>query len=307
MKDITITALNYAQWLTQATQQLNATGMAESPRLDSQLLLQHVTQRNRTFILAFAETELTSAELRQLNVLLQRRMNGEPIAYILGEKEFWSLKLEVSAETLIPRPDTEILVEMALQLAQQRLASSYCGHELSILDLGTGTGAIALALTSELKPLLARQGKTLLVTGVDVEHGAVALAQRNAVRNGMNEVRFLYSDWFTQVNQKFDIIVSNPPYIESTDEHLLCGDVRFEPRSALVALEQGYADLRYIIETAPAYLKPHGWLLLEHGWQQAEKVRSLFQKKDWQHIETIKDYGDNERVTLAQSMIHIMQ
>ncbi|MGR6981108.1 peptide chain release factor N(5)-glutamine methyltransferase [Testudinibacter sp. P27/CKL/0425] len=289
--------MTYQQWLEQA---LTLLANAESPRIDSQLLLQRVTGKSRAAILAFGETVLTASEQQQLTALLQRRIDGEPMAYIFGEKAFWSLSLEVSPETLIPRPDTEILVERALAIVEQRLASPHFDGELAILDLGTGTGAIALALASELKPRLAKCGGRLKVLGVDFVAGAVTLARRNGVRNRLPEVEFAQSDWFSQIGaQKFDIIVSNPPYIDPLDQHLSQGDLRFEPHSALVANENGYADLRRIIEQAPQYLKPQGWLSLEHGWQQGQQVRSLFQQYDWQHIETVNDYGNNERVSLA--------
>lgn len=283
--------MTYQQWLEFAQAQLNH---IESAKLDAQLLLQQVAQRSRASIMAFGETELTAEQQQQLTALLQRRMNGEPMAHILGEKEFWSLSLKVSPHTLIPRPDTEVLVEKACSLIATDLAQSAV-KPYRILDLGTGTGAIALALAKEF-------GEAVLVVGVDKVAQAVALAQENQVKNQITNVTFLQSDWFGELDQNcvFDMIVSNPPYIDEQDEHLFQGDVRFEPHSALVADDNGYADLNWIICKAGEYLKPHGWLLLEHGWQQGQKVRSLFQKYHWQAIETINDYGDNERVTLAR-------
>ena len=232
----------------------------------------------------------------KLTALLDRRLKGEPIAYILGEKEFWSLPLNVSEGTLIPRPDTEILVEKALQIALEKLEEN--PPHFRILDLGTGTGAIALALASELFPICQKKAMQLDVIGVDLMPEVVKLAQSNAEKNKL-KVQFLQSRWFEHVEGQFDIIVSNPPYIDETDEHLFQGDVRFEPRSALVAGENGLADLRHLIECATVHLKDNGYLLLEHGWKQGEEVRSIFWQNHWQGVATIRDYGDNERVTLG--------
>ena len=284
--------MNYADWLAYASQFLSQ-NLKNDPHLnaglDADWLLKSAVQKSKSQIMAFSDTQLDEKTLQNLTALLTRRAAGEPIAYILGETEFWSLNLEVSPHTLIPRPDTEILVEQALA----RIPSKDC---VAILDLGTGTGAIALSLAKELK----KCGQKYRILGVDLMPEAVALAQRNAVRNRLTDVEFCRSSWFDNVNGKFDLIVSNPPYIDPNDEHLKQGDVRFEPLSALIAEEQGYADLRHIIERAPHYLNPQGWLLLEHGWQQGEKVRSIFDENLWEKVATVKDYGDNERVTLAK-------
>ncbi|EDJ87849.1 HemK [Haemophilus influenzae 22.1-21] len=260
------------------------------------MLLQYATGKPRTQILAFDDTEIDEKVRLKLTALLDRRLKGEPIAYILGEKEFWSLPLNVSKGTLIPRPDTEVLVEKALQISLEKLEQN--PPHFRILDLGTGTGAIALALASELFSICQKRQISLEIIGVDLMPDVVALAQSNAERNQLN-VQFLQSRWFDNITGKFDLIVSNPPYIDVQDEHLHQGDVRFEPLSALVANDAGYADLRYIIESAPNYLNFNGTLLLEHGWQQGEKVRSIFQENHWEMVETVRDYGDNERVTLG--------
>lgn len=288
--------MNYQQWLQHAAQALNQVNPAENGKTDAQVLLQFVTQKSRAFILAFGETQLDEKTQEKLTALLSRRLQGEPIAYLLGEKEFWSLPLNVSKGTLIPRPDTEILVEKALQIALEKLQKN--PPHLRILDLGTGTGAIALALASELSSICQKRQISLEIIGVDLMPDVVALAQFNAERNKLN-VKFLQSRWFENITGKFDLIVSNPPYIDAQDEHLRQGDVRFEPLSALVANDTGYADLRHIIELAPSYLNSNGVLLLEHGWQQGEKVRSIFQENHWEMVETVRDYGDNERVTLG--------
>jgi len=288
--------MNYKEWLAQAIEDLAQKNPTENSKIDALVLLQHATGKSRTQILAFDDTEIDEKVRLKLTALLDRRLKGEPIAYILGEKEFWSLPLNVSKGTLIPRPDTEILVEKALQIALEKLQEN--PPHFRILDLGTGTGAIALALASELSSICQKQPISLEIIGVDLIPDVVALAQFNAERNKLN-VQFLQSRWFENITGQFDLIVSNPPYIDAQDEHLRQGDVRFEPLSALVANDAGYADLRHIIELAPSYLNSNGVLLLEHGWQQGEKVRSIFQENHWEMVETVRDYGDNERVTLG--------
>ena len=288
--------MTYQQWLADAVQALNQINPTENSKVDALVLLQHATGKSRTQILAFDETEIDEKVRLKLTALLDRRLKGEPIAYILGEKEFWSLPLNVSEGTLIPRPDTEILVEKAFQIALEKLEENPL--HFRILDLGTGTGAIALALASELSLICQKKAIQLDVIGVDLMPEVVKLAQSNAEKNQL-DVQFLQSRWFEHVEGQFDIIVSNPPYIDETDEHLSQGDVRFEPRSALVAGENGLADLRHIIEQSPRYLKDSGYLLLEHGWKQGEEVRSIFWQNHWQGVATIRDYGDNERVTLG--------
>lgn len=274
--------MDFTRWLKQAVGRLAA---SDSPKRDAEILLGHVTGRSRTYILAFGETLLDEQTLAQLDALLIRREKGEPVAYLVGEREFWSLPLSVSPATLIPRPDTECLVEQALL----RLNA----QPLRVLDLGTGTGAIALAIASE-RP-------DCEVIGVDLQPDAVALARYNASKLAINNAQFLQGSWFTPVNgQRFAVIVSNPPYIDAADPHLGQGDVRFEPASALVADNHGLADIELIVEQAPQYLEPQGWLLLEHGWEQGEAVRNILLGVGFNVVETIKDYGDNDRVTLGQ-------
>jgi len=276
--------MEYQQWLREAVSQLQT---SESPRRDAEILLGFVTGKARTFILAFGETPLTGEQQAQLAALLARRVRGEPVAHLIGEREFWSLPLFVSPATLIPRPDTECLVEQALA----RLPAAPC----RILDLGTGTGAIALALASE-RP-------DCQVIAVDLIPDAVALAQRNADHLGIRNIEIVQSRWFSALEgQTFSLIVSNPPYIDAQDPHLAQGDVRFEPLSALVAADNGLADLHTLIKEAPRYLLPQGWLLLEHGWQQGAAVREIFARYGWQQVETCRDYGDNERLTLGRRL-----
>ncbi|WP_317178905.1 peptide chain release factor N(5)-glutamine methyltransferase [Lelliottia amnigena] len=274
--------MDFQHWLRVAIGELSE---SESPRRDAEILLEHVTGKARTFILAFGETALTAEQHAQLSALLSRRKAGEPVAHLTGEREFWSLPLYVSAATLIPRPDTECLVEHALA----RLPATAC----RILDLGTGTGAIALALASE-RP-------DCQVTAVDVMPDAVALALRNVARLGFNNVKIQQSSWFDAlVGQQFDMIVSNPPYIDERDPHLSQGDVRFEPLTALVAAEEGLADIAHIVTVSRQYLTAGGWLLIEHGWTQAEAVRSLFTQAGYERVETCQDYGGNDRLTLGK-------
>lgn len=274
--------MNYQQWLHQAALQLIE---SDSPKRDAEILLGHVTQRARTYLIAFNEIELTDTQLEQLSQLLSRRSKGEPIAYLIGEREFWSLPLKVSPATLIPRPDTECLVEKALELLPANSAQ--------LLDLGTGTGAIALAIASE--------RSDCHIIGVDVQPDAVVLAQENATNLALTNTKFIESCWFSSLSgYQFDMIISNPPYIDEDDEHIHQGDVRFEPLSALVAADKGFADIDNIISNACHYLTDKGWLLIEHGWQQGERVRNIFVDKGYCCVETFRDYGGNERVTVGR-------
>lgn len=274
--------MNYQQWLHQAALQLI---QSDSPKRDAEILLGHVTQRARTYLIAFNETELTDTQLEQLSQLLSRRIKGEPIAYLVGEREFWSLALKVSPATLIPRPDTECLVEKALELLP--------AYSAQLLDLGTGTGAITLAIASE--------RRDCHIIGVDIQPDAVALAQENATNLALTNTEFIESCWFSSLSgYQFDMIISNPPYIDEDDEHIHQGDVRFEPLSALVAADKGFADIENIINNAYQYLIDKGWLLIEHGWQQGERVRNIFVDKGYCCVETFRDYGGNERVTVGR-------
>jgi len=274
--------MRFDQWLKQAIERLSN---GESPKRDAEILLGFVTGKTRSYILAFGETVLSPEQAQQLEHLLARRERGEPVAYLVGEREFWSLPLEVSSATLIPRPDTECLVEKALSL----LPATAC----RVLDLGTGTGAIALALASE------RSDSQFI--GVDYSADAAALAQRNATRLNLTNASFVTGSWFEPVaGQQFALIASNPPYIDEADPHLSQGDVRFEPASALVASEQGLADLRHIVEYAPDHLIHEGWLIMEHGWQQGEAVRQLLTARGFAQVATQKDYGNNDRISFGQ-------
>ncbi len=266
-------------WLTQARAGLEA--VSDSARLDAELLLAHTLQQSRTWLYTWNDKALSAEQQQTAAQLLQRRLRGEPVAYILGQRDFWSLSLVVAPSTLIPRADTETLIEWALELP---LAANS-----RVLDLGTGTGAIALALASE-QP-------SWQVRGVDVQPQAVALAEENARRNHLERVTFQQSDWFTAVQGRFDLVVSNPPYIDEADPHLGQGDVRFEPRTALVAGNHGLSDLALIIDRAPDFLQPDGWLLVEHGWQQAEAVCELLSARGFSAVENRRDLGGQPRIS----------
>lgn len=258
---------------------------SDTARLDLEVLLGHVLQKPRTWLYTWPEHELSESAQQQFDRILERRAHGEPVAHLVGKREFWSLPLKVDASTLIPRPETELLVEVALELCPQPRAQ--------VLDLGTGTGAIALALASE------RPGWQIVAAEKSPE--AVALAEENRAALGLGNVQVLRSDWFAQVPaQQFDLIVSNPPYIDAADPHLAEGDVRFEPRSALVAGRSGLADIEQIAGEALAYLAPEGWLVVEHGWQQAGPVRELFARAGLRQVSSRNDYAGRERLTLGR-------
>jgi len=256
-----------------------------TPRLDAELLLAHVLGKSRSYLHTWPERELDAQQLECYQAALSRRQAGEPVAYILGQQGFWSLELEVASHTLIPRPDTELLVETVLALLPATPAA--------LLDLGTGTGAIALALASE-RP-------AWRLTGVDRVPDAVALAERNRARLNLNNASFSESHWFSALaGQRYQLIVSNPPYIAADDRHLAEGDVRFEPSSALVAGADGLDDIRLIIAQAPEYLEAGGWLLLEHGFDQAAAVRELLSARGFSAVESRRDLGGHERISLGR-------
>ena len=248
------------------------------------LLLATINQA-RTYLFTWPEKELADEQQAQFLSFIEQRRQGKPVAHITQYREFWSLNFKVSPATLIPRPDTETLVEFALDKATSKQGK--------LLDLGTGTGAIALSLASELPDWQ--------VTAVDYQLDAVLLANDNKSQLGITNAEILQSNWFSALaGEKFDLIVSNPPYIDPQDPHLQQGDVRFEPLSALIAEKQGMADLEFIITKSREFLNESGWLLLEHGYDQGQLVRDFFAKMAYKVITTEKDLGGNDRVTLAQ-------
>ncbi len=269
----------------------------DEAKLEAQLLLQFVLTVDHAWLIAHATDAISDQHKLQFLKLIQRRSKGEPIAYILGEREFYGLPFKVSEDTLIPRSDTEALVEIALE----KLDSCSHGNDgVSVLDLGTGTGAIALAIAHSLPEAY--------VTAVDASEKALAVAQENAERLEIEQVEFIHSDWFEGlVGHRFDVIVSNPPYIEENDQHLNQGDLRFEPISALASGEDGLDDIRLILADCLAFLKPQGWVMLEHGYKQAEAVQQLMAETGLVEVDTIKDFGGNDRVTIGKNPLIVSQ
>lgn len=268
--------------------QLLAYRLPNSPtaKLDIELLLAKALDKPTSYLYTWPEKEVDEASCKLFYEYVARREQGEPVAYILGQQGFWSLDLQVSPHTLIPRADTETLVEIVLQ----HIAS---GEALNVLDLGTGTGAIALAIASE------RPNSHVL--GVDFIPEAVTLANHNQQVLKITNTTFLVSHWFSALaDRTFDIIVSNPPYIADNDVHLMQDDVRFEPKTALVSGKDGMDDIAYIIQHAPSHLASKGWLFFEHGYQQAETVRALLKEQGFISINTYQDLGHNDRVTGGQ-------
>jgi len=264
-------------------------------RIEVQILLQTVLNVNRAYLLTHPERVLSEDEFSRYSGLLDRRLNGEPIAYILGVREFYGLDFKVTPATLIPRPDTELLVELALQKIPRPLAGEGVrqdGRRYRVLDMGTGSGAIALAIAHE-RP-------EAQVVAVDASEAALLVATENAKQLQTGNVRLLHSDWFSVLaDERFDLIVSNPPYIESDDEHLSLGDVRFEPRTALASGGDGLDDIRRILGEAKKHLESGGWLMFEHGYNQALQVRELMRDAGFNEVTSAHDLSGIERVTLG--------
>ncbi|UYC11338.1 peptide chain release factor N(5)-glutamine methyltransferase [Xanthomonas sp. CFBP 8445] len=255
-------------------------------RGDAEALLLHALQRDRAWLFAHAREPLAEAVVAGFQALLARRAQGEPVAYLTGRRGFWTLDLAVGPATLIPRADTERLVELALE----RLDAA---PGRRVADLGTGSGAIALALASE-RP-------QAQVTATDLSAAALAVAQANARAHGLDNVAFVHGAWLAPLaGQRFDLIASNPPYIAADDPHLQQGDLRYEPASALASGPDGLDDLRRIVADAPPHLLPGGWLLLEHGWDQGPAVRALLEAAGFVEVATHQDLEARDRVTLGQ-------
>jgi len=262
---------------------------SDTPALDAEILLCHVLGKERVYLYTWPEKELEPCQLSEFEALLARRQKGEPVAYITGLREFWSLPLKVNESTLIPRPDTERLVEVALDAFSN---SIYLYTPLNVVDLGTGTGAIALALASECPDWK--------VMGVDQSEDAVNLAKENAQLNHLERVQFQVGSWCEDLPHNcFDLIISNPPYIVEADPHLSQGDVRFEPLSALVSPENGLLDIVQIARQSSLCLKSNGWLMVEHGFEQASAVRQIFKGYGYSAVSSYQDLSGNDRVTVA--------
>jgi release factor glutamine methyltransferase len=279
-------AMQIADAVKHAQQQLVE---SDSARLDAEILLCSVINCERTYLYTHPEQTLSSSEINSFNELIALRTEGHPIAHLITKKEFWSIPLQVTPDTLIPRPETEVLVEAALNRIPK--TSSY-----SILELGTGSGAISIALASE-RPLIN-------ITATDIKEGALKVARANAESHKLNNITFEKADWFDIKNiSTYDLIISNPPYISNDDPHLKQGDVRFEPESALISGKEGLDDLNIIITGAKKYLNTNGWLLLEHGYQQGNAVRQLLQENNFSTISTLKDYSNLDRVSAGQCLL----
>jgi release factor glutamine methyltransferase len=264
---------------------LRLTG-GDSPQLDAELLLGHVLGQDRSHLRAHPEATLDAAQAHRYAELVEDRRRGEPIAYLTGKREFWSLSLKVTPATLIPRPETELLVEQALALIA-------ADADWDILDLGTGSGAIAL--------VIAKERPRCRIAAVDISAAALEVARDNAQRLGIGNAEFLQGDWFSPVQERhFQVIVSNPPYVGIGDPHLAQGDLRFEPAQALSSGHDGLQDIRRIVADAASYLHVGGHLLLEHGYGQAEAVRGLMQAAGFTDARSVRDLGGHERVSLAR-------
>ncbi|MGD8741901.1 MAG: peptide chain release factor N(5)-glutamine methyltransferase [Granulosicoccaceae bacterium] len=271
--------------LNAASTELDA--VSDSPRLDAECLLAHALGKPRSYLMTWPENQPDKQALQTFNALLARRLAGEPVAHLTGQREFWSLDLQISADTLIPRPDTETLVEAALAIIP-------AGATWRIADLGTGSGAIALAIASE-RPRCE-------VTACDLSVAALEIATANRDRLGLHNVTLLHSRWYSAFtdNDRFELIVSNPPYIAENDPHLARGDVRFEPGLALVSGPDGLDAIRSIISGAPRHLQAGGRLMLEHGLEQGNAVRELMQQAGFTQVTTLTDLEGRERVTWGQ-------
>jgi release factor glutamine methyltransferase len=253
----------------------------DTPRLDAEVLLAHVLGKQRTYLRAWPEYQLTAAELSLFKQLLRRRMQGEPLAYLLGYREFWSLELALNSATLIPRAETEVLVEAAL--------TQFDGKPIRALDLGTGSGAVALALASE-RP-------AWHIDAVDIEPECVAATRGNAALHKLVNVHCIESDWCRSLSGSYSLIVANPPYIDPADSHLMQGDLRFEPRQALVAADRGLAAIKQIVPQALVRLAPGGWLMLEHGYDQRAACARVFAGAGYVEVGCLQDLAGHDRVT----------
>lgn len=260
---------------------------SDSARLDAEVLLAHALDKQRSYLYSYPEQTLSADTLKIFTALIEKRRQGTPIAYLTGQKEFWSLTLTVNETTLIPRPETELLVEQALKRIP-------VNESLTIADLGTGSGAIAIAIASE-RP-------DCSVIASDRQYASILLARQNAVHAKLKNIHFICSDWCNALtHQCLDLIVCNPPYIAENDPHLSAGDVRFEPHHALAAGPDGMDDIQLIIKQSVNILKPGGWLILEHGFDQQEAVQKQLQENNYTGIETCKDLAGHPRVSLGQA------
>lgn len=298
-------APTYRDLLTQATQTLY--DCSETPRIDAEYLMQHTIEQSMGWLISYGNTFATADHTKAFLKIIEKRAEGIPVAYLMGYRDFWTLRLKVNQHVLIPRGDTEVLVEQALD----RIDPS---GQLRILDMGTGSGAIALSI--------AKERPNCQVVASDKHHSALEVARGNAKSNKIENIEFILSDWFEAFDSKnskdsvaiglqnsqsksfnrkpFDLIASNPPYIEPNDPHLTKGDLRFEPNTALVSDDCGLSDLIQIIQDAPNYLNENGWLLLEHGFNQANDVEEILNNNGFTNIRLYSDLNHLPRCTAAQ-------
>jgi release factor glutamine methyltransferase len=264
----------------------NLTSHTDSPLLDAEVLLGFVLNKPRTYLRAWCDNLLTDQQRASFEALIKQRQQGTPIAYLTGTREFWSRDFTVTSDVLIPRPDTELLIELSLDLIPKNQA-------VNLIDLGTGSGIIAVSLAAE-RP-------KAHVTAVDASLAALAVAKHNAQHHQLTNIEFYQSDWFNNVpSTLFDLVISNPPYIDPDDEHLQQGDVRFEPKTALIAEDHGLSDIQIIVDKARSFLKPAGHLLIEHGYNQAPQVQAIFNALAYDKVQSYRDLSGQPRVTHGQ-------
>lgn len=267
--------------LIAANEQLSTT--SETAMLDAEVLLCHCLNKNRSFLRAWPEHQPNAPQIAQFQMLVEQRSQGTPVAYLTGQREFWSRNFKVSPDVLIPRPDTELLIELSLSLLPT-------DRPCKIIDLGTGSGIIAVTLAAE-RPLAQ-------VFASDLSSAALEIARYNAQQLNTGNVSFVQSNWFDNIEETgFDLVLSNPPYIADNDPHLKMGDVRFEPDSALISAENGLQDIRQLAEQARLHLKDYGQLLVEHGYNQQTEVQAIFNELGYRQVNTHADISGNPRVT----------
>lgn len=257
---------------------------SDSPEIDSQALLCHVLVCTSTYLHMWSDKQLTDEQQVQFQQCIEQRKSGQPVAYITGQRGFWSLNLKVNDATLIPRPDTELLVSLALEKLEP---------EMTVADLGTGSGAIALSIAHDFP--------TVQVIAMDYSWPALTIAQENALNHNLKNVHFWRGSWLEAIaDNSLDLVVSNPPYIEQDDPHLSQGDVRFEPMTALASGVDGLDDIRIIVKQAQRCLKASGWLMVEHGYHQSEQVQAIFEQAGFSNVSAHQDFGGQDRVVMGQ-------
>lgn len=270
--------------LSEASRVLAAS--SDSPELDAEILLCLILEKNRSYLRSWPKKQLHAQQRLQFKTFLKQRQQGTPIAYITGQREFWSREFKVNPDVLIPRPDTELLIELSLPLIPK-------DKSCKLIDLGTGSGVIAVTLAAE------RPYAQIIAT--DISTPALKIAKQNADRHHCRNIRFAQSAWFSEIGDTdFDFVISNPPYIAADDPHLHQGDLRFEPQTALVSDDNGLKDISLIAESACKHLKEGGFLLIEHGYKQQPQVQAIFESFDYANIQIHTDLGGNPRVTIGQ-------